>query len=328
MEIIIEEINRGQKLIGRHKFASEHITIGRGYHNDIIVSDPHVCANHLSIDFDGEHWTVADQESINGSFLADGKKSAHGHVIRSGDIFSLGQSQIRVVFPDHPVEPSATLSPFENLINLARQPLVLAASIGLFTLIVAWTIFLNNPKEMGFTQLLVPAIGMTLMFLMWPALVSLISHLTKHDARVLTQLGVSFIIYNLSWVTDFIETFVSFNTSSSFLLMPLLTLLPVSLAFCLFWLNCYIGFHMSGKRRAFVAASLTVLLFGGSYLIQLSKQPEFTIKPRFNNVLMTPNFVFAPSSDVDSFIEQSDKLFKKADSKIDDEKAKQSHSKD
>ena len=319
MEIIIEEINRGHKLIGRHKFASDHVTIGRGYHNDIIVSDPHVCAEHISIDFDGENWVIADKNSINGSFLEGGKKLAHGHIICSGDIITLGQSQIRIVFPHHPVAPSATLSPFENLINVARHPLVLAASIGLFTLVVAWTIFLNNPKEMGFTQLLVPAIGMTLMFLLWPALVSLISHLTKHDARILTQLGVTFIIYNISWVIDFIETFVSFNTSSSFVLMPILTLLPVTLAFCLFWLNCYIGFHMSAKRRTVVAASLTILLFGGSYLIQLSKQPDFTIKPQFNNVLMTPNFVFAPSSDVDSFIQKSNKLFEKADSKIDEE---------
>ncbi|GAA5141468.1 FHA domain-containing protein [Thalassotalea piscium] len=319
MEIIIEEINRGHKLIGRHKFSSDHIAIGRGYHNDIIVSDPHVCAEHISIDFDGENWTVLDKNSVNGSFLDDGKKLAHGHIIRSGDIISLGQSQIRVVFPNHPVSPSATLSPFESLINLARHPLALTASIGLFACIVAWTIFLNNPKEMSFTQLLVPAISMTLMFLLWPALVSLISHLTKHDARVLTQFGVSFIIYNISWVIDFIETLVSFNTSSSFVLMPLLTLLPVSLAFCLFWLNCYIGFHMSAKRRTVVAASLTVLLFGGSYLIQLSKQPDFTVKPQFNNVLMTPNFIFAPSSDVDSFIQKSNKLFEKADSKVDDE---------
>ncbi|GHF00204.1 FHA domain-containing protein [Thalassotalea profundi] len=319
MEIIIEEINRSHKLIGRHKFANKHITIGRGYRNDIIVSDPHICAEHLSVDFDGENWVITDKNSINGSFLGDTKKLAHGHIIRSGDIITLGQSQIRFVFPDHPVPASTTLSPFESLINLARHPLALFISIGLFALVVAWTIFLNNPKEMSFTQLLVPAISMTLMFLLWPALVSLISHLTKHDARVLTQLGVSFIIYNISWVLDFIETVVSFNASSSFVLMPVLTLLPVSLAFCLFWLNCYIGFHMTAKRRAIVAASLTILLFGGSYLIQLSKQPDFTIKPKFNNVLMTPNFVLAPSSDVDSFIQKSNKLFEKADSKIDDE---------
>lgn len=319
MEVIIEEINRSHKLIGRHKFSSNKVTIGRGYDNDIIVSDPHVCADHLSINFDGENWHVSDHNSVNGSFLGNGKKLANGHNIRSGDVISLGKSQIRILFPHHPVAPSATLSPFENLINLARHPLALAASMGLFTLIVAWTIFLNNPKEMNFTQLLVPAISTTLMFLLWPAVVALVSHLTKHDARVLTQLGICFVFYNISWVVDFIETFVNFNTSSNFILMPLLTLLPISLAFCLLWLNCYIGFHMSAKRRTIVAASLTVLLFGGSYLIQLSKQPDFTVKPKFNNVLMTPNFVFAPSSDVDSFIKKSDKLFEKATKKIDDE---------
>ena len=319
MEIIIEEISRGHKLIGRHKFSSQQVNVGRGYHNDIIVSDPHVCAEHLSINFDGDNWVVADKESINGSFLEDGKKTANHHVIRSGDIISLGKSQIRVVFPHHPVAASATLSPFENLINLARHPLALIASIGLFTLVVAWTIFLNNPKEMNFTQLLVPAISTTLMFLLWPAVVAMVSHLTKHDARVLTQLGICFVFYNISWVIDFIDTFISFNTSSNFVLMPVLTLLPVGLAFCLLWLNCYVGFHMSAKRRTVVAASLTALLFGGGYLIQLSKQPEFSVKPKFNNVLMTPNFVIVPSNDVNTFIERTNTLFSKATSKIDDE---------
>jgi len=311
MEIIIEEISRGHKLLSRHKFNQSSVSIGRGYHSDVIISDPHVCAEHLSIEFDGENWRVVDQDSINGSFLDEGKKPANGHIIHSGDIITLGKSQVRVVFPNHPVATSITLSPFENLINLTKSPASLVVNIAIFALLTGWMFYLNNPKEVNFTQLLVPSVGLTLMFAAWPAAISLISHLTKHDARIFTQLGICFIFYNITWVSDFIETLVHFNTSSQFPLTFLISLLPIAIAFCLFWLNCYIGFHMSKTRRMVIAASLTTLLFGGGFLVQLSKKPEFSARPHFNATLLTPSFLFTSSNSVDKFISDSDKLFKK-----------------
>jgi len=312
MEIIIEEISKGHKLLGRHKYNQECISIGRGYHNDIILSDPHICAEHLALEFDGENWLIKDKDSINGSFLDEGKKTADGHIIHSGDVITLGQSQIRVVFPHHPVPTSITLSPFENLINLTKQPFVLVSNIAIFAIITGWIFFLNNPQEVNFTQLLVPAIGLTLMFAIWPAIVSLISHLTKHDARVLTQLGICFVFYNLTWLSDFIENLLQFNTSSQFQLAIIIKLLPVAIAFSLIWLNCYIGFHMSDKRRIVIAASITTLLFGGGFLVQISKKPDFSARPQFNATLLTPSFMFAESSDVNTFINNSDTLFKRA----------------
>lgn len=313
MEIIIEEISRGQKLLGRHKFNQQTVNIGRGYHSDIILSDPHICAEHLSIEFDGNNWRVNDKDSINGCFLDEGKKPADGHILHSGDIITIGKSQIRIVFPHHPVATSITLSPFENLINLTKHPLALLINIAIFALITGWVFFLNNPKEVNFTQLLVPTIGLTLMFAAWPGAVSLVSHLTKHDARIFTQIGICFVFYNLTWISDLIETVVRFNTSSQFPLTMLVNLLPIAIAFYLFWLNCYIGFHMSDKRRIVVAASLTTLLFGGSFLVQLSKKPDFSISPKFDSTLMTPSFMFAASTDVDTFINDSNKLFKRVD---------------
>lgn len=312
MEIIIEEISRGHKLLGRHKFNKECVDIGRGYHSDIILSDPHVCAEHLTIKFDGSNWRIIDKDSINGCFLGEGQKPANGHIIHSGDVITLGKSQIRVLFPHHPVATSITLSPFENLINLTKHPVALITNIMFFAMLTGWLFFLSNPKEVNFTQLFVPTVGLTLMFAIWPGAVALVSHLTKHDPRVFTQLGICFLFYNLTWVSDFIEALIQFNTSSQFMLTPLVALLPIVIAFCLFWLNCYIGFHMSDKRRIVVAAMLTTLLFGGNFLVKLSKTPDFSVRPQFNATLLTPNFMFAQSSSVEEFVEASDGLFKKA----------------
>lgn len=312
MEIIIEEISHGHKLLGRHKFATTDISIGRGYDNDIIISDPHVCADHLQLHFNGEHWLVNDQGSINGSYLEDSKDNVIQHQVRSGDIITIGKSQVRFVFPSHPVADSIAISPFESLINLARHPMALALSISLFALIAGWIINLNNANEVTLTQMLVPSIGLTLGFALWPAGIALVSHLTKHDARFWTQMGISFIFFNLMWLSDIFENIVHFNTSSNFSMIWIIAIIPLLLAFGLFWLNCYVGFHMTLRRRNVVSLSLVLLLFGGSFVVQMSKQPDFNPRPQFDTTIMSPAFLFAPSSSVERFVSDSSKLFETA----------------
>ncbi|WP_440877218.1 FHA domain-containing protein [Thalassotalea sp. PLHSN55] len=320
MELIIEEISRGHKLLGRHKFAQKNIRIGRGYQNDIILDDPHICPDHLHINFDGENWIVTDENSINGSYLEDGKRTVSQHIVKSGDVISFGKSQIRLLFPNHPVAESVEFSPFESLIDFARQPIALIASISLFAFIAGYIFFLNQTIEVPLTKIAVPAIGMTLMFALWPGAVALVSHLTKHESRILSQLGVAFLLYNLMWVSDIIESIAGFNLSANWPVGLLTTLLPIALAFCLFWLNCYIGFHMNAKRRLIISSALTCLVFGGTFLIQLSKTPEFRSQPQYDATIMTPSFLFSSGSTTDKFIADSNKLFMKVDKEAQEDK--------
>ena len=315
MELIIEEISRGHKLLGRHKFAQQSIQIGRGYHNDIILDDPHVCPDHLSLSYDGDKWLVRDENSINGSFLEDGKREADQHILNSGDVITFGKSQIRVMFADHPVEASVAFSPFESLINFARHPAVLAASIMLFAFVAGFIFYVSKPLEVTPVQFLVPAIGMSILFALWPLGVALVSHLTKHEARVMSQLGVCFLFYNAMWVFDVFESFLSFNLSSNWSAIGLIALIPIALSFCLFWLNSYIGFHMSQRRRVVVSAAITTLIFGGSFVVQLSNKPEFRAAPSYNETIMTPAFLVSTGSDVNTFIADSSKLFEKVSKK-------------
>ena len=313
-DLIIEEISRNYKLLHRHKILKPQINIGRDYHNDIILSDPHVCPSHISIELHNGQWKVIDNQTVNGTFIENAnnkKQQADQHIINDGDILSLGKSQLRILFTDHQVEPTVAFSPFENFIDFMRHPLVLLISMVLFTLIAGFVFYLNTAKEVNFSQLLVPTIGMTLGFALWPAGVALVSHLSKNEARVMTQLGISFVFFNLLWLSDFLEGIAAFNSASGSITPLIVISLSVLLAFCLFWLNGYIGFQMPAKRRIIVAASMTGLLFGGSYIVQYSKKPEFNPTPRYNATIMMPDFLMVSSSSVDKFIEDSNKLFER-----------------
>mgnify|MGYP001596646835 FL=1 len=317
-EIIIEEVSKGHKLLHRHKLTKEKIHIGRDYHNDIILSDPHICPSHASIELVEGQWHITDHQSVNGTFVENPKQKKHDanqYIVNDGDIISLGKSQLRILFNNHQVSPTVTFSPFESFIDLMRHPMMLFLSITLFTIVAGGIFYLNKPVEVNFSQLFVPAISMALGFALWPAGVALVSHLSKHDARVMTQLGVSFAFFNLMWFSDVLEGIATFNSASHSVLPLFVMLISVALAFSLFWLNSYIGFHMTATRRIVVAASITMLLFGGSYLVQYSNKPEFNPRPQYDATIMMPSFLLAPSSSVDEFIEDSSKLFDKTKKK-------------
>lgn len=312
--LVIEEVSRNHKLLRRHKLSQRQIHIGRDYHNDIILADPHICPSHLSIEQVNGQWLIEDNQTVNGSFIEGTKKknrlTSH-HLLNDGDIITLGKSQLRILFTHHPVEPTLALSSFESLIDLMRHPAVLLLSVIVFTLISGGTFFLNTPTEINFSQLLVPTIGMTLGFALWPAGIALVSHLNKHETRIMAQLGISFAFFNIMLFSDFLETLTFFNSAENSLISMFFVMTFIVLVFTLFWLNIYIGFQMPVKRRVIIATSMTLLLFGGSYLVQYSNKPNFNPRPQYDATVMMPSFLLVPSTNVDKFIEKSDKLFDK-----------------
>jgi len=314
-EIIIEEITRNHKLLHRHKLKQNTISIGRDYQNDIILTDPHICPQHLSLSYAENNWHINDNNSVNGTVIENNQcKTQNGHpqVINDGDIIILGKSQLRIFFSDHQVANTVAFSPFESLIDLIRHPVAVFISIALFMLIAGNISYLNQPTETNISQLFVSAFSMSLLFALWPAGVALMSHLTKHDPRILAQLGISFIFFILLWLADLLEEIIAFNSASNSILGLIVAIVPIGLAFSLLWLNSYIGFHVSAKRRVIVAFCITTLLFGGTYLLQYSKKPEFNPHPQYNATIMAPRYLIAPTNDVASFLEHSNRLFEQA----------------
>lgn len=309
--LIIEELSRNHKLLSRHKYKQTSIQVGRSYYNDIILSDPHVCPDHLNIVFDGENWRIYDLESVNGSFLSDRKKNADQHIIQSGDVIAIGKTLLKFIFPHHPIAKSIVFSPFESLINIAKQPMVLIFSVLLFSLLTAYALHIQSGVKLEISKLIAPVIGACLVAMIWPLAVGVVSHFTKNDPRIWSQIGITFILMNILFFVDELERILYFNSSASSPL-ALMSILYMGISFCYFWLNAYIGFEMSEKRRHIVAAGLVVLFFGGYGLIDISKSQEFSSLPHYDSTLMPPNYLFTSGISVNEFINDSAILFEQA----------------
>jgi len=102
----IEILDARGNVAERTRIDSFPVHIGRAYGNDVIVSDPYVCAAHVVIERDQDQRLIArDLESLNG-IRTDGDERVSVLELRSGARFRIGRTLLRYCSVDHPVPPA------------------------------------------------------------------------------------------------------------------------------------------------------------------------------------------------------------------------------
>ncbi|TLU59932.1 FHA domain-containing protein [Thalassotalea litorea] len=315
MELIIEEISRANKLIGRHKYQGDSLQIGRGYQNDLILSDPHVCAEHLQLRFDNEEqqWYVKDLQTLNGSVNGSGKPMVQEQKLNSGDVIRVGKSLLKFLSPTHPVAHSVKFSRMEHFVEFSGQWWVILGLIAAYTLISAFFNYISiDVREISYSKLFMDSLLESLVIPIWALIFAFIAFINKHEARLRSQIGVTFIIVSLFWVADFFEALFGFNTSDAISVEWLIFAMAVVLTFILLWFNFYIALHQKPARRFKFAAGLTALVYGGVLLISAGDEPEFNPYPEYNAQIMTPGFLLSSGETSEAYVNRSDELFTKA----------------
>lgn len=104
------------------RIASFPATVGRAFDNDVVLSDPYVSARHLSIEPDGNGWSVRETGNENGLSL-------HGHnvtggrvLVTSGDTVRIGHTELRFYAPDHAVGAAQRLETTSPMLLWLAQP--------------------------------------------------------------------------------------------------------------------------------------------------------------------------------------------------------------
>ena len=60
MAVIIEVLGWGGKRAQYFRVDADQVSIGRGYDNDIVLSDPHISENHLRLNACDDGWVITD----------------------------------------------------------------------------------------------------------------------------------------------------------------------------------------------------------------------------------------------------------------------------
>ena len=92
-------------------------TIGRTEGNSVVLNSERVSRTHALIDWDGDHYSVIDNGSLNGTYV-NGQR-VRRQVLRNGDMLSIGDCELRFLYDTRPL-------PQEEALRLVTIPGALA----------------------------------------------------------------------------------------------------------------------------------------------------------------------------------------------------------
>jgi len=174
---VIEILNRSGQVLQRVAYSGGELSVGRAYDNDIIVSDPYVCAHHLAITGKDGIVIARDLDSVNGTYIGRERDRVEEATLGDESLIHFGHSQMRFRKAQSPVAASWRDTSRHGLLAWFGKPWMLVATVMLALLAMTMDNLLDSGESMGAGelagQLLYPLIGI----LVWAGFWSLINRI-------------------------------------------------------------------------------------------------------------------------------------------------------
>ena len=278
--VIIELLDRAGAVSARHRCHELPVTLGRAYHNDVIVDDPFVAPTHVRIERRADGALVArDMGTRNGmhvvpkrrfSLWRDAVTRCEDVVLTADSLVRVGHSTFRVRPVDQAVAPErldTTAHTWEGL-RPATLALVMLTLVALFE---AWSSDTSTQDSLVYETNVAVVLGA---LVLWGGFWALLNRLFAGRARmgrhlligatgavvtVVVSLASEMLGYafSLPWLTQF-DSYVSLAALAVAIYFHMATITPLSLSFA--------------RQFAVVFAMLTLGLFG---LYRYSKEQRF-----------------------------------------------------
>lgn len=285
-------------------------TLGRGYHNDIILSDPHVSAQHVRIEYDGDGWSIRDLGSENGLVVNDKVFKDVPVRLKSGDTLRLGRTEIRAFDPLHPVPREQRLQRTHPMIIWLSRPLNVWASFVLaLCTVTGWSYLEIWNAEPG-PQLAAAAGGTLTLILVWSALWAVAGRLIRHKSRFRGHVAlISLTLVVSVGILSYIESYADFLTNENWFSMVLTYVFDLALLGGLLYGSLTLATDMPQRRRRNAAAYFAVGIMAGIFALSQVAQRHFIPEPSYPSHLEPYLAHLAPVDSVDQFLKDSDTLF-------------------
>lgn len=315
------------------------IRIGRGYDNDLIISDPYVSDRHCVIRSHDGGFLLEDLSSLNGTWLQsfsspkdlnqtrslkekvlnlfrrklktdDGKQKVSVNIpLRSGDHILIGQTRLRFVVPSHGVDPARPIvkpSAFFEEISQSWRAWGLVAAAMVLAVVIE---HLQSYKNLSVSKFISVGIGLFLVLLVWAGIWSFIGWLVKRNAFFnahLSWVALFFLVTTLVYpVAEHLGYAASSQTVEMFIGSGIFWVLITSLIAGHLIIATFIPrFYQILWAGLF---SMVIVVFGiVSYYADLS---EFDPQPGMYATLIAPYGRLGPSQSIDQFLQDKNRVF-------------------
>jgi len=317
MALIIEELNRGQRVQARYRMEGERFTLGRGYDNDIILEDIHADANHAEIrrGEDGCYY-LRDLDSVNGTRLLCNLRDrsvkageVRERMIESGDLVQIGKTHLRLSHSKAALPEAVPLHSLESLFERLSHP---AGAIGLLLAVALSTLlvsYLGYARDYEWTIAVNLLSGSVIGLLVYAGAWAFIGRVVRHETHFFTHLSIAALGVLIYTGWEWFSTLLDYNFPLGGLtpvldFSVLALLLPVML-----WCACYLATNLSRGWRWGLALALPWGFLGLGLAEGIGDMDDFTAVPEISTEIKHRDLLLRTPVPMEQFIASSPALF-------------------
>ena len=314
MAVIIEVLGWGGKSQRHYRVEGPSITIGRGYQNDVVLSDSHICANHLRLDQVEGGWQLTDLGSINGIEVGKNVVSkASETLLAEGAEIKIGRTRLRIISDSHPVEPAKELHRLDRDASRLNRFTIWLPLLLTVLLIDVVTIYFTSYVEWQWKNAL-PSILFTQVFLLVLALFwAGVGRFLRDEANFLGHYNLILLATLFFGASNWMLDILGYNLSAEFLVSTVAPLCNLVLVAVLLAANFALATNMLARQRWITAASFAGLILVVIVANQMEEWGEFSPHPDYFSAVELPGLNISGAGSVDEFVADLERIFDRAD---------------
>jgi hypothetical protein len=308
----LEVLDPKGRVSQRFPVQSLPLTLGRAYTNQVILDDPFVCPEHLTIGYDENgRLRARDVGTVNGLREIAGGELVPSLLLASGTEFQIGHTHLRYCETAHPVAPAEVDR--AGMIRWFTSPALGLASGFVLLGVLLVNSFFGSYERLNITRSLSEALMTFSMVLVWAGLRALVSrivlnrfHYGQHFVLACAAIIISLMISTAAeWIEFIFPTSQALWVTAivgSGLILGALVYGHLGLASSI-WL----------RSRLLTGLAVSVAVIGLGVMADYDNRNSFSTVMEYSAILKPIEAGLLPATTMDRFIESTHHLKKELD---------------
>ena len=263
----------------------ERLSIGRGFNNDLVLTDPHVAPNQLEFCKMDDHWFLTVLDDVN-PIKINGKTVSGQVAIESGDHIAIGRTKLVAYTQDHAVAPTKKLLLSNLLSGSSLNPLWPIVVLLLTTLVSFGLEYVESATSFEWEKSASEILLSIVFIVIWAGCWALAGRIFRHQHHMGLQLIATSFISLLSVVLLMAAEFVVYPFHSVKIEEAMLWVFFYVVFSAMLYCNLVLALNVQRPARvSCVLVAITLAVFYGFETFEESSyyasSPEYStsVKP-------------------------------------------------
>ena len=287
------------------------VSIGRGYGNDIILPDPHVCAEHLLVQQNEGGWLVEDLNTKNGITESANSRKLSQKQLVSGDSLTIGKTRLHFVSPDHPVEPARSLHDGTGVIEGFRSLAIIWGLLSVLVLGYALDEYLASSREVHIEKIVADSLAFVGGVIAWASAWALMAYIVRRRLYFyyFLSLTVGFVLLD-TCLGNFNE-YLAYNLNSTWFAEVLSYVTAGILLLGLFYASMQKALMITRRKNLLLANLFSWGFVAVIGFVVYANHPEFNHNPEYPGEVKPPFSRIVSVKSLDQFMAETENQFNK-----------------